>query len=225
MNLDQYLEQFIEGYLFEDLRSMAPIKLPPGKRYGAVGYPMVMTVLSGIEVLGALTSKAQFSPGNGAARFGEFWRGYMYADSEGFQRLDSLVYNLIRHPLAHCFMTKPMIQVTKHHDPGHLCRTQDDVVIVDALTFADDLIAVYERRLKPQLTGAFKANMEARFREFREAYWQDHEAKKGERDKVPARPLTPIGVGVDFRINSPALPTSVYSTNVTSTTGFDDPNR
>ena len=37
MNLNQYLERFIEGYLFEDLRSMAPITLAPNKRYGAVG--------------------------------------------------------------------------------------------------------------------------------------------------------------------------------------------
>ena len=74
MTLDEYLERFIEGYLFEDLRSMASIELPPGKEYGAVGYPMVMTALSGIEVLGVLTSRASFSPDNGAARFGEFWR-------------------------------------------------------------------------------------------------------------------------------------------------------
>ena len=38
MNLDEYLQHFIEGYLFEDLKSMAAIRLPAGKRYGAVGY-------------------------------------------------------------------------------------------------------------------------------------------------------------------------------------------
>ena len=51
--------------------------MPSGKRadkkYGAVGYPMVMTALSGIEVLGALTSRSTFNRDNGAARFGEFW--------------------------------------------------------------------------------------------------------------------------------------------------------
>ncbi len=49
MTLDDYLEQFIEGYLFEDLRSMASITGSPDKPYGAVGYPMVMTALSGVE--------------------------------------------------------------------------------------------------------------------------------------------------------------------------------
>ena len=61
MTLDEYLEQFIEGYLFEDLRAMAPIRLAAGKRYGAVGYPMVMGALSDIEVLGVLTSRARFN--------------------------------------------------------------------------------------------------------------------------------------------------------------------
>ena len=46
MTLDEYPERFIEGYLFEDLRSMALIKLRPGKDFGAVGYPMVMTAVS-----------------------------------------------------------------------------------------------------------------------------------------------------------------------------------
>ena len=74
MTLDEYLERFIEGYLFEDLRSMASIKLAPGKKAGAVGYPMAMTALSGIEVLGVLTSRASFHPKQGRLRFGEFWR-------------------------------------------------------------------------------------------------------------------------------------------------------
>lgn len=34
------LAQYIEGYLLEDLASMAKIDLAPGKRYGAVGYPL-----------------------------------------------------------------------------------------------------------------------------------------------------------------------------------------
>jgi hypothetical protein len=80
MTIDQYLEQFIEGYLLEDLHSMAPIRLTPGKRYGAVGYPMLMTVLSGIDVLGALTSRATFQKDNGADRFSEYWKQYVYAD-------------------------------------------------------------------------------------------------------------------------------------------------
>ena len=34
MTLDDYLTQFIEGHLLEDLRSMASITPPPGEQYG-----------------------------------------------------------------------------------------------------------------------------------------------------------------------------------------------
>src|SRR5262245_39189384 len=114
MTLNQYLEQFIEGYLLEDLRSMAEIRVAPAKQSGAVGYPIVMTVLSGVEVLGVLTSQAPYNENNGAARFGEYWRGYMYPDREAFGRLHALMYEFVRHGLAHAYMTKPMIRVTKH---------------------------------------------------------------------------------------------------------------
>jgi hypothetical protein len=56
MTLDDFLSRFVEGYLFEDLRSMAAIRLPEGVLYGAAGYPMVMTALSGVELLGMLTA-------------------------------------------------------------------------------------------------------------------------------------------------------------------------
>jgi hypothetical protein len=221
MTLDEYLEQFIEGDLLEDLHSMAPVRLAEGKRYGAVGYPMVMTVLSGIEVLGVLISRSRYNANNGAARFGEFWKQYMYCDRPAFQRLDSLMYDFIRHGLAHAFMTKPMVRVTKHRDSAHLCRTCDHVLCVDALTLADDFEIAYQQRLRPIVVREFKDNMERRFHELRTAYWQERESKIHHIAKVPVQ--SSIGSNVTTRINSPSLP-AVYSTNV-STTGFDDPNQ
>lgn len=77
---------------------------------------MVMTALSGIEVLGVLISRSTFNEHNGAARFADFWRNYLYVERPAFKRLDSLVYEFVRHGLAHSFMTKPMVVVTKHRD-------------------------------------------------------------------------------------------------------------
>jgi hypothetical protein len=74
MTLDEFLERFVEGYLFEDLCSMAAIKLSDGQRYGAVGYPMVMTTLAGVELLGILTATKRFHPNEGDDRFREFWQ-------------------------------------------------------------------------------------------------------------------------------------------------------
>ena len=203
MTLDDYLAQFIEGYLLEDLASMASIKLADGKRYGAVGYPMVMTVLSGIEVLGVLTSQARFNPEHGAPRFGEFWQRFVYADRPAVQRLDALVYAFVRHGLAHAFMTKPMIRVTKHHDPTHLCKDAEGILCLDALTFAEEFVASYRQRLRPQIVGDLKATMERRFAEMRAAYWQDRDDKKHEPDKVPLA-RTWDGATVATQVNSPS---------------------
>ena len=224
MTFDAYLEQFIEGYLLEDLNSMAPISLAEVKRYGAVGYPMVMTVLSGVELLGVLTSRATFTPANGAARFGEYWRNYMYPARPAAQRLDSLMYDFIRHGLAHLFMTKPMIRVTKYRDPGHLHRSpKSDVICVDALILADEFAEAYWSRLRPNVTGSLRANMEARFTEIRQAHWQERQEKMHEVAKVPLRIAAFDDAALrPTKINSPSVP-PLYSTNV-STTDFDDPN-
>jgi hypothetical protein len=55
LTLGEFLERYVEGYLFADLQSMAAVKVPAGQ-YGALGYPMMMTALAGVELLGALTS-------------------------------------------------------------------------------------------------------------------------------------------------------------------------
>ena len=143
--LDQFLEQFVEGYLLQDLQAMKAIPPPPGEVYGAVVYPLLMTALSGIELLGVLTSTSTFDPENGRSCFVSFWKDYVYADGPASQRLGDLVYEFIRHPLAHSFLTKPMIVVTKSHDPGHLGQTADGVFHIDALTLADDFEAAYKR--------------------------------------------------------------------------------
>jgi hypothetical protein len=223
MTLDQYLEQFIEGYLFEDLRSMAPIQLPSGKRFGAVGYPMVMTALSGIEVLGLLTSRAPFTLNNGAASFRDFWRGYMY-EREEFQRLDELIYEFVRHGLAHSFMTKPKVVVTKHRDQNHLRRLQPgNELLVDALTLHDDLEAAYFQRLKPKIEGSFKAIMEERLQKFRAAYQHDHQTKRNLLAKAPMGVLiveeqdaTTNTNSPSVQVSSPSGQVSAYSTTTTT---------
>lgn len=181
---------------------------------------MVMTVLSGIEVLGVLTSTTTFNQKNGAAHFGEFWKHYLYRDRLAFKRLDSLVYEFVRHGLAHSSMTKPMILITKDRRPEHLYRIDEDTLCVDALTLADDFEAAYGQRLRPKIAGDFKANMQVRFNEMRAAYREEHETKKNHFARAP---LHPRGSNLEFNltthVNSPAVPGD-YSTNVSH---FDKP--
>jgi hypothetical protein len=216
MTLDEFLERFIEGYLFCDLRSMAPIRVRDGDEYGGVGYPMVMSALSGIELLGALTSDKTFSRWSGSpGRFQQFWAEFMYPQRPKRSQMGSLIYELVRNGLAHTCITKPMVVVTKSHDGAHLCRTADGSIVVDALTLADELVAAYEERVKPRLLeSAFRDKMEGRFRELRREYQKEYADKKTAIDLIPLvaetwRPSSPPLIP-----NSPSVPT-VYSTNVT----------
>lgn len=210
MDLDEYLNRFIEGYLFQDLKSMASIKLPEGSEYGAVGYPMVMTALSGIEMLGSLTSRAPLDDGKGS--FGHFWKVYMYPGHQGRARLHEFVYQFVRNGIAHSFITKPMVVVTKHRDENHLTQDGDGVVRVDALHLADELEHAYRERLRPTITGAFKVEMEKRFRMIREASWAEFLAKKSLREKFPIGAAVAVEVSnQSTRVNSPSV-NAFYST-------------
>jgi len=51
-DLAPFLEKFVEGYLLSDLKTMAEIPAKDGP--GNLGYPMVLAVFAGCELLGAL---------------------------------------------------------------------------------------------------------------------------------------------------------------------------
>ncbi|MGE3512857.1 MAG: hypothetical protein AB7N65_28680 [Vicinamibacterales bacterium] len=224
MDLEQYLAQFIEGYLLEDLKSMASIRLPEGKAYGAVGYPMVMTALSGVEILGSLTSPAPFTVDNGANSFGYFWKEYVYTGHPARARLHEFMYQFVRHGLAHSFMTKPMVIVTKHRDGRHLTQDRAGAVWIDALNLAEELEYAYRERLRPKVTGEFKVKMEARFKTIRDAFWAESHQKQHLRDKVPLGASSFLGTvrfehtNESTRVNSPAVKAS-YSTTTSSKDG------
>lgn len=68
--IESALGQLIEGYLLGDLESMAnEVTL---KEIGAVGYPMVMAVLSGSELLTALATDEKKDN-----RIETYWTRYM----------------------------------------------------------------------------------------------------------------------------------------------------
>lgn len=61
--LDELLAKNVDGYLLGDIESLVRVEAQ-GKDAGACGYPLLMTVFGGIELLGALSSP------NGVQRFG-----------------------------------------------------------------------------------------------------------------------------------------------------------
>jgi hypothetical protein len=222
MTLDQYLERFVEGYLFEDLRSMAAVKLTPPKDYGGVGYPMVTATLAGIELLGVLTSNTEFKGWRGDKRFRDYWQHFLYPLRPDRQPIANAIYDLVRNGIVHTYTTKPTFVVTKGHDGRHMCwgRTDDGPAFwIDALTFAEESIESYDQRVKPRLKdAAFKGQMEKRYKNLRDVYRHNYEDMKSQLKQAPTAPRpqatsasTPSSVP-----NSPSGVGTVYSTNVTT---------
>lgn len=162
MKLEDFLDQFVEGYLFSDLRSMSQVSTPAGLPYGAVGYPMVSTTIAGIELLGALTSSSTFDKHRGSVYFRNFW-GDMYSDHR--RQLGTAVYQLLRHGVAHVFVAKPRITVIKSTEKAlHLGTSPSGDLIVNALTLASDLEQTYRTNIASQLA-TLAPTMQARLDE------------------------------------------------------------
>ena len=168
MKLDTFLRTYVSGYLLGDLRSMERFRLPRGRRTGALGYPMVMSVAAGIELLGSLSSpKPTSSHGVGIQQFGRFWREWMYPNDPDRRRLADTVYLLGRHGIAHAFVAKPRILVTRLASAKqHHLRLQHgtvDTLVIDAPTLARDFRRAYRAwRAKLRVDSAFRSLCEAR---------------------------------------------------------------
>jgi len=172
-DLNAFLQRTVEGYLFEDLRTMKAASLPPGKEAGAVGYPLLMSAFAGIELLGALLSLSQFNKDKGAEYFVSFWRDYLYPTDSCRAAAGETLYKLVRHGLAHVYVTKGDIWVFKHAPEMHLVRRHDGAICVDAARLADDLEESYESRVKPLIAasdGISGVSMTMRLGEMEVAY-------------------------------------------------------
>jgi hypothetical protein len=151
MPIEGFLKQFIEDYLLRDLDSMAAVSPPPGQT-GACGFSMVLVTLAGCELLGALTHTRPFHPRNGAEQFYHFWRNGLYPNDRVRADLAPAIRKLVRHGLAHAFVPKPLILVTKNKGTkNHLSCDAEGVLIVDCLTLAEDFRTAYEQFVKPKI--------------------------------------------------------------------------
>jgi hypothetical protein len=107
------MEILIEGYLFGDLESMATEIKP--KPIGAVGYPIVMAVLAGSELLGALTSDG--SAGN---QIQHYLHTYMAKVNEKYGDVGEIADDLFRNGIAHSYLSRPGVLVVRGESEWHL---------------------------------------------------------------------------------------------------------
>lgn len=143
MDIDDFFEQIINGYLLGDLKNMADLRQSGNVVGGGAGYPMVITILSGIELLGGLLHPGQYtdSPTKSEGYFNYYWSNYLTPVNQAYDTLGGLFYKLIRHGIAHTFITKMGITVSKGQDGGRWHLALDSVqntLNVDCLTFYED---------------------------------------------------------------------------------------
>lgn len=185
MTIEEFLTKHIEGYLLCDLEKMAEIKLEPPETYGAVGYPMIATVLSGIELLGGILSINSFDKNGGNEYFDNYWKNYLSKSCSRYEveNLAPLFRNLVRHGLAHTFLAKPGILVTKDASDTHLqIDTQRQELSIDSVEFYRDFKKSYTEQVRPIVFEqpasilTTKDNMQARLNEMEKVYSEDSSA-------------------------------------------------
>ena len=158
MELHDFLDQYVEGYLFHDLASMERIRLPDEQHYGAVSWPIVLSVLSGMELLGALLFDHEFDADSGDTHFKHYWVQFLGAVFPEYKKMPGgpdLMRALVRHGLAHSFLTAPGINVTKGDASRHLYLHPDPlhVLSIDCLKLAEDFRESYAKKVHPIVRG------------------------------------------------------------------------
>jgi hypothetical protein len=154
MKLEEFFEKIIDGYLFLDLASMAEDTDNNGGRGGGVGYPMLQTIMSGIELLGAIISKNYKANSSGEGYYSRYWIQVLSKYKPEYKIHRDLFRELIRHGIAHIYLPKGPIAVTKeryssHLSLDHLRGIEKPVFIIDVLTFYEDFKKSYENFIRP----------------------------------------------------------------------------
>ena len=139
LSLDACLQTIVEGYLLNDLKSMAEEII--SKEFGAVCYPMLMAVLAGSELLGCLTG------GRKGKEVHDYWAGFMSRINPDYADLGELAQQIMRHGLMHTYVTKPGVEVVRDIAAAHL-TTHDGVLVVDCCVLSDDFRQSYLQHAK-----------------------------------------------------------------------------
>lgn len=189
MKIDEFLVQFIEGYLLGDLESIARITITLPKKCGAAGYPMVVATIAGMELLGCLLSRdpiatdktdpeeARRQPNK---HFSNYWHKYLCRVESRYKPFDQAVRLLVRNGIAHMFLAKPGIIIGKgpQGDLSHLAF-DGHYLYLDCLRIRADFERSYFDHVRPivfdgRSTGrATKATMQSRLDELIQVYTEE----------------------------------------------------
>lgn len=211
-DLEAFLQHNVEGYLFGDLREMQRIP---------IGYPVLMTAFAGVELLGALLSPLPFNTFQGAVYFNSYWQTHLYPKLKDAETVGNVLYQLVRHGIAHGFVLKGPMAVVRSDPAVHLTRDSNGLIYVDAVQLANDLMASFAAHVKPLIsttTGTVNGvSMAARLKEMDTAY-------QTQANKLSVAAVFPIGTIVAAAPVSQSVAPSAGSVPPTGPTGPTGPS-
>lgn len=144
ISVSSVLSNLVEGYLFGDLASMATEVQP--KEMGACGYPIVMAVLSGCELLGAITSDVTQEN-----RIDTYWKTYMAKVDPLYAYLGKIASQLARNGIAHTYLAHLGVLVLRGNPRRHLTLSEGEEVIFDCLELYAHFRQSYEAHARPYI--------------------------------------------------------------------------
>lgn len=151
------LDTLLEQYLIGDLRELKTI---------SVGYPKLMTLCAGAELLGALLNDG--ATGTRKEKdFVDYWTTYLYPHLAGSHEKAEAFYVLVRHGVMHHFFPKGPIAVGRGQPELHMTTDAAGVLFLNVDKLIDDFITAYEDRVVPILAkpdgNLSRASMRQRF--------------------------------------------------------------
>lgn len=138
----------LDNYLIEDLKKMVLIEKGSMGGFGRLNYPIMMTILAAMELLGQVFSS---TPKRQKEAFKNFWESFFvkYTKDKNVYNNSGLVdilYGCVRNGLAHSFMPKSKIYLTKAGNRTEVfSRRQDNRLSIDVVTFYEDFKVVYDK--------------------------------------------------------------------------------
>lgn len=137
---------------------MGRVKLKKGQRIGGVAYPTINAILSGMELLGGLLQTTTFSTSSsdGNTYFLNYWNNYLSKQNPKYAPYGSIFRKLVRHGIAHTYLTKTGIWILKGNSSEHLkiyTSGGNRYMIIDIGEFFKDFIASYQALVRPIVYG------------------------------------------------------------------------
>ncbi len=150
-----FLEKHIDGYLLCDVENMSMLG-PLRDGNGACGYPMLMALLAGIELLGALYSDIPYPKKHEPSTSRNFPLGWdlLFAKSEEYSdaKIKNIFLRLLRHGLMHLYLSKPGVGILKaESEREHHLAEEGGIFLIHVTKFFEDFSKSYHDQAKQEI--------------------------------------------------------------------------